>query len=196
MVAGEAKATGWERRWGAVTCRRSHLGPAREPLTLPLTPRTATEATRSRHSQRRKPVNPLAGWCFQTQTWPLLIKMATGKLRRRFVHDAAAARQWRHLCCDRAGCWPSAGDPAVSGAAQWSTFRSPPLPSLGCPASSGGDHQVRLGAEQSEDDVGCLYDRQSGFESSDTGSGPSSSTPAAISSRSACCMRHSAPRGR
>jgi hypothetical protein len=28
----------------------------------------------------------------------VLIKMATGKLRRRFVHDAAAARQWRHLC--------------------------------------------------------------------------------------------------
>ena len=35
----------------------------------------------------------------------------------------------------------------------------------------GDDHQVRLGAEQSEDDVGCVYDRQSGFEYSDTGSG-------------------------
>jgi hypothetical protein len=158
---------------------------------------------------------PTVRWCFQAQRWPFegpvwwlfrkagarggpgqLIKTATGQRLRRLRDEAAAARQWRHLCCDRAGCWPSAGDPAVSGAAQWSTFRSPPLPSLGCPASSGGDHQVRLGAEQSEDDVGCLYDRQSGFESSDTGSGPSSSTPAAISSRSACCMRHSAPRGR
>src|SRR5688500_12629418 len=36
----------------------------------------------------------------------------------------------------------------------------------------GCDHQVRLGAEQSEDDVGCRYDQQSGFEYSDTGLGP------------------------
>ena len=51
-----------------------------------------------------------------------LIKAATGQRLRRLRDEAAAARQWRHLCCDRACCWPSAGDPGVSGAAQWSAF--------------------------------------------------------------------------
>jgi hypothetical protein len=36
------------------------------------------------------------------------------------------------------GCWPSAGAPGVSGAAQWLAFRSPPLPSLGLSSFVGG----------------------------------------------------------
>ena len=74
-----------------------------------------------------------------------LIKTATGQRRRRLRDEARSRRQWRHLCCDRAGCWPSAGAPGVSGAAQWLAFRSPPLPSLGLSSFVGCDHQVRLG---------------------------------------------------
>jgi hypothetical protein len=102
-----------------------------------------------------------------------LIKTATGQRRRRLRDEARSRRQWRHLCCDRAGCWPSAGAPGVSGAAQWLAFRSPPLPSLGLSSFVGGViTRYGSGAEQSEDDVGCRYDQQSGFEYSDTGSGP------------------------
>jgi hypothetical protein len=67
-----------------------------------------------------------------------LIKTATGQRRRRLRDEARSRRQWRHLCCDRAGCWPSAGAPGVSGAAQWLAFRSPPLPSLGLSSFVGG----------------------------------------------------------
>jgi hypothetical protein len=38
-----------------------------------------------------------------------LIKTATGQRLRRLRDEAAAARQRRHLCCDRTGCGPSAG---------------------------------------------------------------------------------------
>ena len=146
---------------------------------------------RSCHSQLGKPVNPQSGGVFQAQSWlfegPLggfsggpgpmgpeqLIKTATGQRRRRLRDEARSRRQWRHLCCDRAGCWPSAGAPGVSGAAQWLAFRSPPLPSLGLSSFVGGViTRYGSGAEQSEDDVGCRYDQQSGFEYSDTGSGP------------------------
>jgi hypothetical protein len=50
--------------------RRCCLHSTREPLSLPFTPRTATEVTRSpRYSQLGKAVNPLR-WYFQAQTWP------------------------------------------------------------------------------------------------------------------------------
>jgi hypothetical protein len=40
----------------------------------------------------QKAGEPTAGWCFHTQTWPLLIKMATCQLVPRMRHEAAAAR--------------------------------------------------------------------------------------------------------
>jgi hypothetical protein len=100
-----------------------------------------------------------------------LIKTATGQRRRRLRDEARSRRQWRHLCCDRAGCWPSAGAPGVSGAAQWLAFRSPPLPSLGLSSFVGGVI-TRYGPGLSGPKMTSVADQQSGFEYSDTGSGP------------------------
>jgi hypothetical protein len=146
---------------------------------------------RSCHSQLGKPVNPQSGGVFQAQSWlfegPLggfsggpgpmgpeqLIKTATGQRRRRLRDEARSRRQWRHLCCDRAGCWPSAGAPGVSGAAQWLAFRSPPLPSLGLSSFVGGVI-TRYGSGLSSPKMTSVASTTNspGFEYSDTGSGP------------------------
>ena len=102
-----------------------------------------------------------------------LIKTATGQRRRRLRDEARSRRQWRHPVLRSGGLL------ALGGCSRGQ--RSSAVVSISVTTAAiagfvqlrrGCDHQVRLGAEQSEDDGGCLYDQQSGFEYSDTGSGP------------------------